>query len=102
VNYRVVFDKEARADLFNLYYFIADRSSSDRAAAYISRLRKFCLGLQTFPQRGYSMDHIRAGLRIVGFERRATIAFEITTEEVVIFRIAYGGRDIAGLLSSDK
>jgi toxin ParE1/3/4 len=32
-------------------------------------------------------------LRIVGFERRITIAFTVSTENVTILGIFYGGRD---------
>jgi plasmid stabilization system protein ParE len=48
VKYHVIFNEEARADLFGLYDFIARHSSSDKAAAYIERIREFCLSLQTF------------------------------------------------------
>jgi toxin ParE1/3/4 len=94
VKYRVIFTPEARNDLIQLGGFIAERSSSDRAVRYIKRLRKFCLALQTFPQRGARIDSLRPGLRIVGFEKRVTIAFEIDKENVVIFRTLYGGRDL--------
>jgi toxin ParE1/3/4 len=40
---------------------------------------------------------LRPGLRIIGFERRVTIAFHIAPETVVIDRIFYAGRDIEGL-----
>jgi len=33
------------------------------------------------------------GLRVVGFERRVTIAFEVDDERVTILRIFYGGVD---------
>jgi toxin ParE1/3/4 len=38
-------------------------------------------------------DDIRPGLRTIGFERRATIAFQVKRAEVVIVRIFYGGQD---------
>ena len=39
-------------------------------------------------------DDIRTGLRIIGFERRVSIAFHVETATVVINRILYGGRDV--------
>ena len=48
--------------------------------------------LRTHPERGAS-DDIRPGLRIMGFERRATIVFETNGAEVVIVRIFYGGQN---------
>lgn len=38
-------------------------------------------------------NDIRIGLRIMGFERRATIVFQVKKAEVVIVRIFYGGQD---------
>jgi plasmid stabilization system protein ParE len=42
---------------------------------------------------GTRQDNIRAGLRTIGFERRATIVFQVKRAEVVIVRIFHGGRD---------
>ena len=38
--------------------------------------------------------YIRAGLRTIGFERRATIAFTVMGEDVIILRVLYAGRSI--------
>jgi toxin ParE1/3/4 len=46
-----------------------------------------------FPERGIRRDDLRRGLRILGFERRAVIAFLITADAVTVLRILYGGRD---------
>jgi toxin ParE1/3/4 len=51
------------------------------------------MALETFPERGTRRDDIRLGLRTIGFERRATIVFQVTRAEVVIVRIFYGGQD---------
>jgi plasmid stabilization system protein ParE len=50
--------------------------------------------LKTFPQRGHKRDDVLPGLRIIGFERRVTIAFVVTADAVLIEGILYGGRDI--------
>ena len=42
---------------------------------------------------GTRRDEIRPGPRTTGFERRATIAFQVKRAEVAIVRIFYGGRD---------
>ncbi|WP_348626490.1 hypothetical protein [Mesorhizobium sp. LNJC384A00] len=34
---------------------------------------------------------MRPGLRIVGFERRLTVAFTVEGDQVVILRVFYGG-----------
>src|SRR5262249_45577471 len=45
------------------------------------------------PERGTRRDDIHAGIRTMGFERRATIVFRVMENEVVIVRIFYGGQD---------
>jgi toxin ParE1/3/4 len=101
VSYRVVINSEARADLFQLYSYIASQGYPDRAFKYICRIEEFCLGLGTFPLRGQRADHLRPGMRIVSFERRVEIAFEVTTDAVVIFRVLYGGRDLEKMFLED-
>jgi toxin ParE1/3/4 len=90
----VVFSPEAQADLIGLYDYIAESSGSARAIAYIGRIEAYCRGFELVGERGTRRDDIRPGLRIVGFERRVTIAFHVDGTRVVINRIFYGGRDI--------
>ena len=63
------------------------------ADGYVGRIVDFCNGLSTFPLRGTQRDDLLSGLRVTGFERRVTIAFIVTAEEVLIEGIFYGGRD---------
>jgi toxin ParE1/3/4 len=92
VRYSVHFSPEARDDLLKLYDFIAGQSGAARALAYIERIEAFCLGFEQFPQRGIARDDILPGLRLVGFEKRVTLAFHIAGERVVFDRVLYGGR----------
>jgi toxin ParE1/3/4 len=94
VKYRVEFNPEARADLLDLYDYIAEESGEGRALAYIARIEEACLSLETFPVRGKLLKGIRPGLRVLGFERRVSIAFQVNPGVVAIFRILYGGRDL--------
>lgn len=96
--YEVTFRPLAEADLFALYSYIASQAGRGVAGAYVDRIEAACLGLATFPERGRRRDDIRPGLRILGFERRATIVFEVGQEEVVIIRIFYGGQDYEHVL----
>ncbi len=95
----VVFSLEAQADLIELYEFVAPRGGADRALAYVERIQATCVSLGRFPDRGTRRDDIRRGLRVIGFERRVTIAFHIISGQVVIDRILYAGRDLQGALS---
>ena len=93
MKYKVRFRPRAEADLFDLYRHIAVASGRAAAGAYIDRIEAACLSLEAFPERGTRRDDIRPGLRVMGFERRAVIVFQISGNAVVIARIFYGGRD---------
>lgn len=98
--HRVIFRQAAEGDLANLYAYIRDaRGEPTVAIGYIRRIRAFCDGLASFPERGTRRDDIRPGLRLVTFERRVAIAFEVTADTVRIGRIFYGGRDYEALLN---
>jgi toxin ParE1/3/4 len=88
----------AEADLFGLYGYIAKEAGHEVAGSDIDRIEAACMALETFPERGTRRDHIRPGLRTMGFERRATIVFQVKKGEVVIVRIFYGGQDYEGAL----
>lgn len=90
--YFIRLTEEAEDDLFAIYSYIADHASSAVARQYVNRIHDFLAGLDTFPERGTLRDEIRPGLRIVGFERRANVAFVIEGAEVVILRLLYAGR----------
>jgi toxin ParE1/3/4 len=99
--YEVRFQPRARADLLALYNYIADAAGIGVAEAYVRRIETTCLDLQTFPERGTRREHIRQGLRTMGFERRATIAFIVEAESVVIVRIFYGGQNFERALRDE-
>jgi toxin ParE1/3/4 len=93
---KVVFSPEAVGDLTSLYDYIAEISGANRALRYIERIEAYCLGFDLAARRGAPRDDIRAGLRLVGFERRVTIAFHVDARTVTIDRVFYGGRDVEG------
>lgn len=94
---KVRFREAALADLFELYAYIAETSGRERAGAFVGRIEAACLRLVDFPERGTRRDDLRPGLRTLGFERRATIVFQIDEEGVDIGRVLYGGRDLEAL-----
>jgi toxin ParE1/3/4 len=91
--HKIVFRPQAEADLLELYDYVADEAGHAVAGAYIDRIEAACLVLETFPERGTRRDHVRPGLRTMGFERRATIVFQVRKSDVVIVRIFHGGRN---------
>jgi toxin ParE1/3/4 len=94
VAHRVIFSPEAAADLSEIYDYIAKQSGTAIAFGYLRRIEAYCAGFKHSAERGTKRDDLRSGLRIVGFERRITLAFHLDSETVVIDRILYGGRDI--------
>lgn len=92
--HEVLFRPRARRDLISLYRYIAKQSSPRIAANYIGRIEKACLNLSSLPQRGTAVSSHVAGLRTMGFERRATILFCVGAEKVEILRVYYGGQDL--------
>jgi plasmid stabilization system protein ParE len=99
---KVVFRPAAERDLAALYTYIRDANGGPEVAiGYVRRIRSFCEGLELFPERGVARDDIRQGLRLAFFEKRVVVAFTISTEQVRIGRILYGGRNYAALLADD-
>jgi len=90
---RVVFAPEARTDLLNIYDWIAGAISPAVAIGYIERLEAWCMRFDIASERGRARHDLRPGLRVVGFERRLTVAFTVSEDRVTILRLFHGGRD---------
>lgn len=94
MRFEVWLTDEAEADLRDIFDFIVREASINRAQAYVNRIVGFLASLDVFPERGTVRADIRPGLRIVGFERRVSIAFVVEDNSVVIVRILYAGRQM--------
>jgi len=77
-----------------LFFHIATVASPEIAANYTDAIMNQCESLKMFPIRGARRDDLRPGLRVFGFRRRVSIAFEITGEVVTILGIFYGGQSL--------
>lgn len=99
MTYSVVLTRRAQRDLMTLYDYIAEESGEGRAEGYIDRIQRFCQSLGTSPMRGTARDELKRGLRVVGFERRVAIAFQVKGNQVIVARVLYGGRDLAKAFS---
>jgi toxin ParE1/3/4 len=95
MNYGVALSPEAIRDFQVLYDYLWPRAGERTAAAYLGKLYAYCMELRTFPQRGMRRDDLRPGLRIVGYRRKASIAFRVDDDVVTIVRVFHGGQDIA-------
>jgi len=89
---KVVFRPAAKADLKHLYDYIAQQAGRAIAGRFIDRIEAACMALQDFPERGTVRKELYPGVRIIGFERRASIAFTVEGGLVRILRIFYGGQ----------
>ena len=94
----VVFSPEARSDLLALYDWIAERGGPRVAMSYLERLQSYCLSFDFASERGSRRDDVREGLRVIGFERRVTIAFTVEQHQVTILRLFSGGQDWEAVL----
>ena len=92
-SYTLVYAPEAEDDLIRLYDYIASAADPMTAIGYVERLQAHCDGLANAPHRGHVREDIRPGLRIIGFERRVTIAFMFDDDRVTILRLYYGGQN---------
>jgi toxin ParE1/3/4 len=98
----VVFTPLAERQIDALFDYIAENGGERRAASYISRIIAACQKLAMFPERGTRRDDLLSGLRTMGFERRATIAFMVTADAVLIEGIFYGGQDFEAVFRGDS
>jgi toxin ParE1/3/4 len=98
----VVFAPEARDDLRQIYRYVAAQAGAVRALGFTERIISYCEGFAMFPERGTQRDDLRPGLRIIGFERRVTIAFHLAAENIVIDRVLYSGRDLSSAFEPER
>ncbi|MBW8908233.1 type II toxin-antitoxin system RelE/ParE family toxin [Mesorhizobium sp. RCC_202] len=98
----VVYTPDAGNDLDRIYNTIAEASSAITADRYDRRIRAFCERLEYGSERGTKRDDVRPDLRIVGFERRITVAFVVEPDRVVILRVFYGGANWSDELPEDN
>jgi toxin ParE1/3/4 len=78
--------------------YLARRFYPKNAEKYLKRLVAACYSLGSAPFRGTKRDDLAEGMRMVGFERRATIYFKVSGQQVLILGVFYGGHQPDGLL----
>jgi len=94
MSYKVVFSPAASDDLEELLVYLVPEMGLKEARSYVGKLHAHCLGFSTFPQRGTLRDDLWPNLRLVGYRRKATIAFQVSGDIVRIARIYHRGRNI--------
>ena len=96
---RVVLRPDARADLKSIFDWVEQSAGPEQATEYLGRIRLHYIGLNDFPNRGTDRSELWPGLRTLAFERRATIAYVVEKEAIVILRILHKGRDASRAFS---
>jgi len=89
----VIFSDQANLDLRGIYTWLADQAGPFVALAYVERISAFINRLDLASERGTLRNDLMRGLRIIGFERRVTIAFTVEQTNVTVLRVFYGGKD---------
>jgi len=98
----VIFTPLAARQIESLHEYITTHSGEQRADAYVNRIVAFCEGLTTFPLRGTRRNDLLPGLRVIGFERRATIAFVVTDSAILVEGIFYAGQNFEAIFRARK
>ncbi|MBW6421103.1 type II toxin-antitoxin system RelE/ParE family toxin [Rhizobium sp. XQZ8] len=93
MKYRVLLSDDAEDDIAELLTYLLPLAGEKVARRYVDRLIDHCYSFEAFPARGIVSEK-RPGLRLVGYRRRATIAFRVTSDTVTIVRIFNKGRNV--------
>ena len=96
---QVRFADEALDDLGRIFAELLPVSGERIARDFVGRRETACLGLATFPARDSLHNHVRPGLRIVGYRRQASIAFVVTEADVLVLRVFRRGANAEALLA---
>lgn len=91
--------ESALDDLRRTRDYIAEKASPTIARRYLGRVEAACAELGNIPYVGTARDDLLPGLRTVGFERRATIAFRVLPGRVQVVNVFYGGRNVEAFYS---
>ncbi|WP_313618113.1 type II toxin-antitoxin system RelE/ParE family toxin [Agrobacterium sp.] len=92
--YAVRLSPEAQTDIVRIHARIVEKSGSPVTAdRYIDRISVFLSSLNVFPERGTVREEVRPGLRIIGFEHSASVAFVVEDDDVVVLRILAKGQE---------
>lgn len=95
---RVELSRLALADLERIGDWIAANAGTDVALAYLDRLELACAALIEFPRRGTRRGDLGQDVRTISFEGRATIAYRVEEQRVLILGVFHAGRLLAGPL----
>jgi toxin ParE1/3/4 len=94
---RLVFSPRARADLYDIWLWIAEQSGPDRADAVYDSLVQRCNLLAERPLAGRAAPEFGEDLRCFTF-RPYIVVYRPRGKAVEVIRIVHGARDRATLM----
>ena len=97
----LVFTPAARADLEEIFWFIA-ADNPRRARSYVEEIEQACGNLCDMPELGVKRPDLRPGLYIFPLWRRIAIAYELPDNRVDVLRIFSAGQDYEAIISDDN
>lgn len=93
MSFSLVFTPRARVQLAAIDDWLSHEASAEVASKFVGAIVERCEKLADFPHRGTPRDDIRPDARTIPFRRRATIAYIVDGEKVVILGVFYRGQD---------
>jgi toxin ParE1/3/4 len=100
VRRQLVYSLQARSDLEEIFFFIANDNPT-RAGSYVAEIETVCEKLRDAPLIGTERPDIRPDLRIMTFRRRVVIAYRVLSDKIEILRVFTGGRDYGAIMGSE-
>lgn len=92
MSYRLVFHRLAERDINDIGDFIANDKPA-AASRWVGRIIAHWRKLAQMPQRGAPRPDIGDRIRILPFEKSATVVYRVDDEVVTVLRILYASRD---------
>lgn len=102
VRHDVIWQPEARSDLYAISDWVADQSDSETALGYVARIEAFVARLERFPNRGTARASMPKGMRTVTFERRIIVAYDVQESLVRILSLIGTARDFRLAFKNDR
>lgn len=96
----LVFTPAARADLEEIFWFIA-ADNPRRARSYIAEIEEACSNLCDMPEIGFERSDLRTGLRTLALWRRILVAYELPDGRVDVLRVFSAGQDFEAIISGE-
>ena len=100
-SYSVVLTDDAKADLQDIYDYVADYDAPLKADQLLGKLEKLVESLKSFPERGAATKELSAlGIREYReiYFKPYRVIYRITGKTVAVYLIVDGRRDMQSLL----